>query len=171
MRESKLKEESICALAKMEHSYQEYSPHLIHHILQQYKPRVRGCGFDALATRYKIKSGGRLVKYWYDKWDGTEFSLIKHSGGDRRSILTPEEKKKHATTLHPRRPKSKRLLIWKSKAMLKRKQGRDPLLQQLKETVNHSELPPRSEKGPKKPRFVTSNFRFFRFFLCMRIFT
>jgi hypothetical protein len=116
----------------MEHSYQEYPPHLVHHILQQYKPRVRGCGFDALATRYKIKGGGRLVKYWYDKWDGTEFSLIKHSGGDRRSILTPEEKKKHIYDFTSKKAKLEAPTYLEVKSNVEKKTGKRPSLATVK---------------------------------------
>lgn len=104
------------------------------------------------------------MKYWYDKWDGTEFSLIKHSGGDRRSILTTEEKKKHIYDFTSKKAKVEAPTYLEVKAMLKRKQGRDPLLQQLKETVNHSELPPRSEKESQKAKVCNFEFSPFSLF-------
>jgi hypothetical protein len=79
----------------MADSYTQYDPHLKQTILQQYQKGVRGHGFQALANKYNIKGGAMAVSYWFNHWDGTESSLTKHSGGDRRSILTPEEKKKY----------------------------------------------------------------------------
>jgi hypothetical protein len=79
----------------MEAQYSQYEPHLIQTILQEYKKGVRGHGFQALANKYEIKGGARLVRYWHSKWDGTESSLLKQSGGDTRSILTPREEKIH----------------------------------------------------------------------------
>jgi len=68
----------------MADSYTQYDPHLKQTILQQYKKGVRGHGFQALANKYDIKGGAMAVPYWYNQWDGTESSLTKHSGGDRR---------------------------------------------------------------------------------------
>ena len=79
----------------MEASYSQYSPHQIHSILQEYKKGIRGHGFQALASKYHIKGGAPLVKYWHSKWDGTEISLKKESGGDQRSILTQKQKKRY----------------------------------------------------------------------------
>jgi transposase len=62
-------------------------------ILQQYQPGVPGKGFKALAKSYGIKSGHTTIRKWYKKWDGSKESLMKESGGDRRSILTEWEKK------------------------------------------------------------------------------
>ena len=36
-----------------------------------------------------------MVKYWLSKWDGTLKSLESVSGGDHRSFLTDQEKKKY----------------------------------------------------------------------------
>ena len=58
---------------------------------------MRGHGFEALAKKYNIEGGRgkKLISSWYSKWDGTESSVKKQSGGDRRSILTQKEKKQH----------------------------------------------------------------------------
>jgi len=63
-------------------------------ILEEYQPWVRGKGFYALAKRHNINGGPTTIRKWYKKWDGTKNSLEKESGGDRRSILTENEKKK-----------------------------------------------------------------------------
>jgi transposase len=79
----------------METSYTTYSPHEMQNILQEYKPGVRGCGFKALSKKYNVIGGHTVILKWKKKWDGTEASLKKQSGGDARSILTPREKKVH----------------------------------------------------------------------------
>ena len=71
----------VICIGMMENSYEEYSPHLKHTILLQYKPGVRGSGFRALAKKYSVKGGHKLVSSWYSKWDGSESSLKKDSGG------------------------------------------------------------------------------------------
>ena len=73
--------------------YAEISLDKKQEILQEYQPGVRGKGFKALAKQYKIKSGHKTIRNWYQKWDGTKESLEKESGGDRRSILSEKEKK------------------------------------------------------------------------------
>jgi hypothetical protein len=78
----------------MQNSYDEYSPHFIHTVLQ-YRKGVRGYGLGALAKKFNIKGGKKLISYWLQKWDTTESSLMKQSGGDTRSILTNKEKKVH----------------------------------------------------------------------------
>lgn len=108
----------------MEKKYSQYPPHLIHTILQQYQPRVRGKGFKALASKYNIKGGHMLVKYWYSKWDGTELSLSKQAGGDKRSILTQKEKKSHIYDFIEKKSK--------------------------KEAANYTEVQENVEKKPKK---------------------
>ena len=90
-----IENDDVICVGNMEHSYEESPPHLIQTILCQYKKGVRGHGFKALATKYGVKGGHKLVSSWYSKWDGSESSLKKQSGGDRRSILTEKEKKKH----------------------------------------------------------------------------
>ena len=89
----------------METSYSQHSPHLMQTILQEYKKGIRGHGFQALASKYNIKGGAQLVSYWYSKWDGTENSLKKQSGGDKRSLLIPKEKKRHIDDFVAKRSK------------------------------------------------------------------
>lgn len=91
-------EKSICVFRqkkKMSTKYTSYSPNFIHNVLLQYRKGVKGYGFAALAKKNNIKGGKQMVSYWYSKWDGTESSLTKQSGGDTRSILTDKEKKTH----------------------------------------------------------------------------
>lgn len=75
--------------------YKIYSPEEKQKILQEYQPKVRGKGFKALATRFKIKGGHKAIRFWYKRWNGSVDSLRKLSGGDRRSIFTDKEKKVH----------------------------------------------------------------------------
>jgi hypothetical protein len=94
----------------MEVSYSQYPPHLQQTILEQYKRGIRGLGFKALAKKYDIKGGHQLVSFWYSKWDGTESSLKKKSGGDKRSILTLNEKKKHIHDFIEKRSKTEAVI-------------------------------------------------------------
>jgi hypothetical protein len=117
----------------MEIKSDKYTPHFMHTVLQQYTRGVRGYGFAALAKKNSIKGGRQLVSYWYKKWDGTESSLSKQSGGDKRSILTPKEKKSTLVTMWKKEAKLKRQHILKSKRMLKGKQRRFHLLEQCRD--------------------------------------
>ena len=85
----------MCLGKKMSTSDKHYSPQEIQSILEEHEPGVRGKGLKALAKRHNIKGGHNLVKYWLSKWDGTLKSLESVSGGDHRSILTDQEKKKY----------------------------------------------------------------------------
>lgn len=72
------------------------------------------------------------MKYWYDKWDGTEFSLIKHRGGDRRSILTPEEKKKNIYDFTSKRAKVEAPTYLEVKRNVEKKTRKRPSLATVK---------------------------------------
>ena len=84
----------VCS-GKMSKLYEHYTPQEMQTILEEYQPGVRGKGIKALTKRYNVKGGHNLVKYWLSKWDGTPKSLENLSGGDCRSILTEQEKKKY----------------------------------------------------------------------------
>lgn len=117
----------------MEHSYEEYSPHLIQTILRQYKKGIRGHGFKALAKKYEIKGGHRLVSLWYAKWDGSESSLTKQSGGDRRSILTQKEKKKHVKDFIEKSSKKEAVNYAEVKKNIELKTKKAPALSTVKD--------------------------------------
>jgi hypothetical protein len=73
-----------------------YPPQVKHRILTQYQPHCRGKGFKALAQQHGIQGGGRTIKYWYDRWDGTVASLERQpAGAGRPRILSSEEIKQH----------------------------------------------------------------------------
>jgi hypothetical protein len=77
----------------------KHSPtQLKQHILTQYRRNCRGKGFKELAQKYGIKGGGRAIKYWYDRWDGTAASLEQKGGAGRPTILSREEVKQYITT-------------------------------------------------------------------------
>jgi hypothetical protein len=112
----------------MEASYSQYSSHKIQQILNEYKKGVRGHGFQALASKYQIKGGPKLVKYWYSKWDGTENSLKKKSGGDRRSILTEKQKKRYISDFVTQTSKKEAVIYSEVKNHVQKKTGKDPSL-------------------------------------------
>jgi hypothetical protein len=108
-------------VARMESSYGEYSPRLIHTILQQYKKGVRGQGLGSLVKKYDISGGKKLISYWLSKWDGTEDSLRKQSGGDKRSILTSREKKLHIRDFVDNRSKTEAVIYSQVKDNVEKK--------------------------------------------------
>lgn len=75
-----------------------FTPQLKHHILNQYQEGVRGCGFNALATRYAVGGGGTLIRSWYLRWDGTPESLQRKKGSGRKAPLTAAQIQRHIVT-------------------------------------------------------------------------
>jgi transposase len=73
-------------------------PELKQFILTKYQQHRRGYGFDALAQQYGIEGGGRTVKDWYDRWDGTVESMKRKPGSGRPMLLSEEEIHQHITT-------------------------------------------------------------------------
>ena len=71
-----------------------YTAAFKHAFFLEYKPKIRGSGFKALAKRFKIPGGHTKISRWYAKWNKTQESLETTKGGDTRSILTTKEKKK-----------------------------------------------------------------------------
>jgi hypothetical protein len=64
-------------------------------VLEHYQPHVRGSGFQALADRYDIAGGRRVVRSWYGRWDGTPQSLERREGSGRPTILSPTQIHRH----------------------------------------------------------------------------
>jgi hypothetical protein len=62
-----------------------------HHVLLQYRAGQRGCGFQALATRFAIAGGKHTVAAWHARWDGTMHSLQRKAGSGRKRILSAEQ--------------------------------------------------------------------------------
>jgi transposase len=63
-------------------------------VLQQYRAGRLGCGFKALANRFKVRSWNS-IKEWHQVWDGTIESLQRKPGQGRKRILTHKESEKH----------------------------------------------------------------------------
>jgi hypothetical protein len=89
--------------------------------------------FKELAKKYEIKGGHRLVSLWYAKWDGSESSLTKQSGGDRRSILTQKEKKKHVKDFIEKSSKKEAVNYAKVKKNIELKTKKAPALSTVKD--------------------------------------
>jgi transposase len=116
----------------MEPIYTQYTPHFIHNVLLQYKKGARGHGFEALANKFNILGGKKLVEYWYKKWDGTLSSLEKHSGGDRRSILTQREEKLFIHDFIEKRSKSEAVNYPEVKVNVEKKTGKQMALRTVR---------------------------------------
>jgi hypothetical protein len=140
-------------------SYNQYPPRFIHTILKQYKKGVRGSGFKALASRY-IKGGHKLISAWYAKWDGTIYSLTKQSGGDRRSILTPEEKKKYVYDFIVKKSKSEAATYQEVQKNVEKKTGKAPKPRTIRDYGEAAKITSKKRKrvlksqGMKKPLFL-----------------
>lgn len=63
-------------------------------VLEEYKPGVRGCGFEALAARFKVKNA-QSISDWHRVWDGSVESLERKKGSGRKRKLTDKESKAH----------------------------------------------------------------------------
>jgi hypothetical protein len=141
-------------------SYNQYPPRFIHTILKQYKMGVRGSGFKALASRYNIKGGHKLISAWYAKWDGTIYSLTKQSGGDRRSILTPEEKKKYVYDFIVKKSKSEAATYQEVQKNVEKKTGKAPKPRTIRDYGEAAKITSKKRKrvlksqGMKKPLFL-----------------
>jgi hypothetical protein len=130
----------------MESSYSHYTSQYLHSILLEYKRGVRDCGFKALAKRFKVKGGHRLLMYWYKKWDGTESSLTKQSGGDRRSILTPKEKKKYIQDFIDKRSNTEAVQYAEVKENIEKKTGKLPALRTVQDYGEQSNITSKKRK-------------------------
>lgn len=144
----------------MESAYSHYTPQFLHSILLEYKRGVRNFGFKALAKRFKIKGGHQLLMYWYKRWDGTESSLAKHSGGDRRSILTPEEKKKYVRDFIDKKSKTEAAQYAEVKENIEKKTGKVPELRTVRDYGKQSNVSSKKRKRVLKSQgIICSNYR------------
>lgn len=75
-------------------TYDHHTPEFKQRVLAHYEPGVRGSGFAALAKRFDL-SCPRLVRDWWNKYDGTKRSLAKATTPNRKRKLTAEESEKH----------------------------------------------------------------------------
>jgi hypothetical protein len=113
-------------------TYKHYTPQEIQSILEEHEPGVRGKGLKTLAKQHNIKGGHNLIKYWLSKWDGTVKSLEGMGGGDRRSILTDQEKKKHVDRFITKRSKKDAVQYPEVKANIENKTGKDISIQTVR---------------------------------------
>ncbi|UJR18616.1 hypothetical protein I4U23_005524 [Adineta vaga] len=63
----------------------------MHKVLEEYLPGIFGSGFKALAKRFKITGGHKLIMKWYQQWDGTIDSLKPKPKGHRARTMTEQE--------------------------------------------------------------------------------
>src|SRR5271156_2302983 len=74
-----------------------FTPEQKHEILMEYQPYSRTHSFSSLALRHSVHDGGRTVRNWYQRWDGTVASLQQTEGAGRPNILTPTEAAQYST--------------------------------------------------------------------------
>lgn len=70
-------------------------PHLSsnekHNILKLYQRNSHTHNFQTLAQQFSIKGGEKVIRNWYNQWDGNPQSLERKKGSGRPSILTPQQ--------------------------------------------------------------------------------
>jgi len=74
----------------------KYSKAFKERVVREYQRGVRGKGFGALSTRFKISK--LLIQKWWRKWNAGGRSVEAfedEAGGDRKSILTQREKDRY----------------------------------------------------------------------------
>lgn len=69
-----------------------------HHILLEYTPHSSHGTFAALALRHEITGGKKVVRDWYERWDGTAASLLHRKGAGRPYILSKQLIARHIAT-------------------------------------------------------------------------
>lgn len=72
-----------------------YTPAHKHQILTHYCAGVRGAGFHALARRFAVRGGARLIQQWHARWDGTPQSLQRKAGSSRPRALSRLQVQQH----------------------------------------------------------------------------
>lgn len=75
-----------------------YTPQCKHTILSHYRAGERGCGFAALARRFAVQGGARVISRWHERWDGTPQSLQHKKGAGRPRALSKREVQQHVHT-------------------------------------------------------------------------
>ena len=96
--------------------------------------------------KYQVQGGSKLISEWYKKWDGTESSLRKQSGGDVRSILTPKEKKLHIRNFVTKKSKVEAAIYPEVKKNVEKKTGKDISLRSVQEIGQAMRISSKSEK-------------------------
>lgn len=107
-----------------------------------------------------------LVKYWYSKWDGTELSLSKQAGGDKRSILTQKEKKSHIYDFIEKKSKKEAVNYTEVQENVEKKTKKKIALRTVQETGQKLKITSKKRKRVLKSEgLVTSIFAFVLFLL------
>ena len=69
-----------------------------HSILTHYRAGERGSGFHALARRFAVTGGARLIQLWQQQWDGTPQSLERRAVSGRPRALSSREVQRYVRT-------------------------------------------------------------------------
>ncbi|CAF1480254.1 unnamed protein product [Rotaria sordida] len=75
----------------MTRKYEKYTRQFKHNVLQEYRPGIYSYGFKALAKRFKIKGGHKLIMSCYRRWNGGVDSLKPTSKGCRSHTMTRQQ--------------------------------------------------------------------------------
>jgi transposase len=82
-------------VCRSQRSMKQFTPEQKHEILLEYSPRSTTHNFAALAHRHAVAGGGRTIRNWFARWDGSVASLQHAKGAGRPRSLTAEEVQRH----------------------------------------------------------------------------
>ena len=86
---------SLIHLLSIYLTMKQFTPEQKHSILLEYSPHSHDHSFSALATRHSVTGGSKVIKRWYNRWNGTSNSLQHKKGAGRPRILTATEVDRH----------------------------------------------------------------------------
>jgi transposase len=75
--------------------YEDYGVAFKLRVVQDYKRGVPGHGAQAVAKKWKVTGGKKLVRLWAAQYDGTRESLRKHTHPNRPRLLSPQQADAH----------------------------------------------------------------------------
>lgn len=106
-----------------------FTPQQKHNILTHYSAHQRGAGFKALARRFAVQGGHKLIREWHARWDGTPVSLEHKGGAGRPRVLSTRQVQQHVRAPILRANQAHTAIHYTDlRASIQRKTGKSPSL-------------------------------------------
>lgn len=83
--------------------YERYTPEFKQRVVREYRAGDRGAGYQALAKKWQVGGGARLVARWVQQWDGTTRSLSKRTRPNHPRLLSRQQAQTHIRDVVARR--------------------------------------------------------------------
>lgn len=129
---------------------QTYTPQHKHTILTHYRTGVRGSGFEALARRFAVQGGARVIARWHQQWDGTPQSLETKKRGGRPRVLSRREVQQYVRAPILRANKAHKAVHYSTvAAAVRQKTGKQLSLRTL-QRYGKEELGAKQRRGKKR---------------------